>query len=84
MEPWHYMPWYGMIFGPLMMIAVLVTVIVVAVLVVRWLGGGAWQGGSSAPPPPREKTALDILKERYARGQIDKENFEERRRGLGD
>jgi putative membrane protein len=81
MEPWQIMPWYGMFFGPLMMIAVLVTVVVVAVLLVRWLGGS----GQSTPlhyPPGR--TALDILKERFARGEIDKEEFEERRRVLGE
>ncbi len=74
--------WYGMILGPLFMILVLGVVIAVAVVIVRGLGGPAqW-----APPPhqtPPGRTALDILKERYAR-EIDKEEFEERRRVLGD
>src|SRR5579883_1681587 len=76
--------WYGMmIFGPLFMILVLAVVIAVAVLLVRWLGG-PWH---SVQPPyhmPPGRTPLDILKERYARGEIDKEEFEERRRVIGD
>jgi len=82
----HMMDWPGgygmMIFGPLFMILVLALVIAVTVLLVRWLGG-PWH--SVQPPyqmPPR--TPLDILRERYARGEIDKEEFEERRRVLGD
>jgi putative membrane protein len=74
--------WYGMIFGPLFMILVLALVIAVVVLLVRWLGG-PWQGAAPNHPPPG-RTPLDILKERFARGEIDKEEFEERRRILGD
>jgi putative membrane protein len=71
--------WYGMIFGPLFMILVLAVVIAVAVLLVRWLGGPLH--GTNVQPG---RTPLDILKERFARGEIDKEEFEDRRRVLGD
>jgi putative membrane protein len=74
--------WYGMIFGPLFMILVLAVVIAIAVLLVRWLGG-PWHGPASHQSPTG-RAPLDILKERFARGEIDKEEFEERRRMLGD
>ncbi|MDP2123628.1 MAG: SHOCT domain-containing protein [Parvibaculum sp.] len=74
--------WYGMIFGPLMMIFVLAAVIALVVLFVRWLGG-PWHGAASHHVLP-DRTPLDILKARFARGEIDKQEFEERRRILGD
>lgn len=78
----HHMMWgFGMIFGPLFFVLLLALVIAVAVLLVRWLAG-PWQGSSQAVPPGR--TPLDILRERFARGEIDKDEFEERRRVLGD
>ena len=73
--------WYGMIFGPLMMILVLAVVIAAVVLLVRWVGG-PWQPTMPSAPPGR--TPLDILKERFARGEIDKDEFEARRRVLGE
>lgn len=72
---------FGMIFGPLFMILVLALVIAVAVLLVRWLAG---PGHGAAPQQPPSRTPLDILKDRLARGEIDKDEFEERRRVLGD
>jgi putative membrane protein len=73
--------WHGMFFGPLFMVLFFAVLVVVVVLVMRWLGG---QPGHHAPHTPGGKAALDILKERYARGEIDKEEFEERRRVLGE
>ena len=76
--------WNGglwMFVGPLMMIVFIAAVVAVVVLMVRWLGG---LGHGTAPHPPPGRTPLDILKERFARGEIDKEDFEERRRLLGE
>lgn len=75
--------WYGMIFGPIFMILALAAVIAVVALLVRWLGGPLY-----GPQPPYQlppaRTPLDILKERFACGEIDKEEFEARRRVLGE
>jgi putative membrane protein len=70
-----------MIFGPIMMIVFIAVAVVVVVLLVRWLGGPGRGGALHSPPG---KTPLDILKERFAKGEIDKEEFEERRRVLGE
>ncbi len=72
---------WGMILGPFMMIALLAIVIAVVVLLVRWLGGVSHHQGYHPTP---SKTALDILRERFARGEIDKQEFEDRRRVLGE
>tara|TARA_R110002096_G_scaffold70671_1_gene169361 strand:- start:3482 stop:3826 length:345 start_codon:yes stop_codon:yes gene_type:complete len=73
--------WYGWFLGPVMMILFLAIAVVVVVLIVRWLGGTG-HSGSAAPPPPTSKHAIDILKDRFARGEIDKEELEEKRRIL--
>ncbi len=57
-----------------MMFAFWALVIAGIVLAVRWL---ARQGGGGRPD-----RALEILRERYARGEINREEFESRRRDL--
>jgi putative membrane protein len=71
--------WHGMFFGPLMMIIFLAIAVAVVVLIIRWLGGlghGSSSNAKSGDDP------LDILKKRFARGEIDKDEYEERRRVL--
>ena len=74
---------YGMIFGPIFMILVLAAVVAVVVLLIRWLGGPLQHPAPLHYPSPG-RPSLDILKERFARGEIDKEEYEERRRVLGE
>jgi putative membrane protein len=70
-----------MFFAPIMVIAVLATVVIVVVLVVRWLGGGFSPGNvPSLPPHSRHKTALEIFEERFAKGEIENDEFEEKKR----
>ena len=71
---------WWMFLGPLMFIVFIAAAVAAVVVVVRWLGGSH----GVTPPSPPAKTPLDILKERYARGEIDKEEFEERRRVLDE
>ena len=74
---------FHMFFGVLMMILFLAVLVGLVVLAVRWL---SHSGHSLFGPPGGQtsRTALDILKERLARGEIDVAEFEERKRALGE
>jgi putative membrane protein len=75
--------WFHMFFGFLMMILFLGIIVALVVLGVRWLGRSEHSPFRQAPRQ-NQGAALDILKERLARGEIDVAEFEERRRALGD
>ncbi|WP_262696039.1 SHOCT domain-containing protein [Kordiimonas aquimaris] len=70
--------WHGWFVGPVMMILFLAIAVAVIFLIVRWLGGNT-HGHSAAPSGPPRQHAIDILKDRFARGEIDKEEFEKKR-----
>jgi putative membrane protein len=76
MMGWGYgMGWVGMI----LMVAFWVAVIVGIVFLIRWLVIST-RGGSRGDTS--EDSALDILRKRYARGEINKEEFEEKKNDL--
>lgn len=70
---------WGMGFGMIGMVLFWVLVIFGVLALVKLVSGSS---ATSGPPP--SKTALDMLNERYARGEIDTQEFEERKRGLGE
>jgi len=75
MDGWG-MGWFGGIF----MVVIWVLVIVGLVFLIKWLVQST--KGDSKPAQAGSPRALDILKERYARGEIDKQEFEEKKRDL--
>lgn len=79
-----HMMWDGgwfMMLGPIMMLLFIAVLVVLVVAAIRWL-----QHGSAGFGPGRgsSRAALDVLKERLARGEIGIEEYEARKRALGD
>ena len=68
--------WGGMGIGMLVFWALIIAAVVA---LVRGFGGGRSVGIESTL---RERSPLDILGQRYARGEIDKNEFEQKRRDL--
>jgi len=62
--------------GMLHMLLWWVLIILGIVVLVKWLTGGKGDSRGSGD------RALEILRERYARGEIDKDEFEKRKRDL--
>lgn len=52
------------------------------VLIVVLLWGFAAVIGRPQRPQPRHSTALEILEQRYAKGEIEREEFEQKRKDL--
>jgi len=66
--------WWG--FGPVVMILFWGVFIVGIVALVRWLAGG------SSPGRADRNRAADIVRERYARGEIDRQEYEQKMKDL--
>jgi putative membrane protein len=63
----------------ILMVIFWIAVIVGIVLLIRWL---ILSTRTATPNQRQDESAIDILKKRYARGEIDKEEFEQRKKDL--
>ncbi len=67
------MMWLNFLTGVLFLVLLIVGIVAVA----KWVfAEGSWRGRVAT------ETALDILKQRYARGEIDKEEYEAKKRDI--
>jgi len=80
------MGWGGMMVGGgLLMLVFWGGIVLLVVLLVRGIGGFAPRHPEQSRHADQSMpTALEILKARFARGEIDKQEFEDRRRTLGE
>jgi putative membrane protein len=62
----------GMFFGMIFWVLILIGIAALVIWAIRKSDG--------ANVAPQTESALDILKKRYAKGEIDKEEFEEKKR----
>lgn len=83
-EYWHdgwTWGWGHMFVGSLMMVIFWAVIIAAILLILRWLVGDSRRSDRHVAP---RNNALEILRERFARGEIDKEEYEERRHLLAE
>ena len=71
-----------MFLAPFVMLLALIGIVALIVWLVRVVSHGTHHHGYGYGPP-RGRGAIDILEERFARGEIGKEEFEEKRKLIG-
>jgi len=77
---WGWHP--GMFLAPFVMLLALIGIVALIVWLVRVISHGAHHHGPIYGHG-QGRSALDILEERFARGEIGKEEFEEKRKLIG-
>lgn len=63
--------WGWMVFGGIHMLLFWIFIILAIVAMMKWLGSRSSGDGAART----DKTALQVLQERYARGEIDREEY---------
>lgn len=77
MYDWSGYSGWGMSFGMVFMLLFWALVVLGIVALIRVLMAQSSSGRGS-----RDKTPLEIVQERYARGEIDREEYEQKKRDL--
>lgn len=78
MNDWNGFGGWGMGLGFIFMLLFWGLIILGIVALIRWLMTQSFPYHS-----PRDKSPLEILQERYARGEIGREEYEQKKRDLG-
>jgi len=81
----HYWGWgFGWWIGGMIMMVIFWIVVVVGILaLIRWLSGQSQPRRISRPQAKESfESALEILRKRYARGEITKEEFENMKKDI--
>lgn len=76
-----FMTWgggFGLIWA-LFMLAIFVLVVIGLALLIRWLWAQSTLAGAKESP----ESPLDIVRKRYARGEIDRQEYEAKIKDLG-
>lgn len=74
-------PWFPFpFFGPLLLVLLIGSLVY---LVTRSRRGPTTTAAPMSPTPPQSLTAGEILRQRYARGEIDAQTFQQMREQLG-
>jgi len=76
----EYFWWGPMWFMPMMMPVVMLVAVIVCLYLM--FGRSGFRPPGEAGTPAGGETALDILKKRYARGEIGKDEFEQMKRDI--
>ena len=78
---WGYGPDYGMMggwgggwMGPLFMMIIWVIILALAAAAVIWVVRSTASGGMNQPRPDRPR-GLEVLEERYARGEVNRDEY---------
>jgi putative membrane protein len=84
MRPFIYQPEMHQYFwlGAITRLAVLVVIVVGIVMLARYLTHRYPAGSVPGTGAPQQSTAIQILEERFARGEIDDEEFRRRKQAL--
>jgi putative membrane protein len=71
---------FGMVLGPIFMILIVVGIVAAIIYLLRLFGAA----GAATSSHAAHDRALALLKERYAKGEIDSTEFAERKKLLAD
>lgn len=68
----------GDVFSLIYLVLMLVLIVIGAIITVHYL-----RRDIGSPSPPRNDDAVEVLKKRYAKGEVDKKEFHEKKKELG-